>query len=201
MHDRQPIGTEQLNAGNGLLIWQGPAILDVLEPIVEVYRDVFTAPPWNETEELVAAFVQRLRHECQRPGFVAVTAHEGGNAAGFATAWPTPPPFPSGRSYTAVANQFGEAWVNRWLVGAMEIDELAVSPRSQGQGAGGRLLDACVQAAPRQAAWLLTHDHAEDTVRFYRRRGWHAPPASAPDGSGVLIFLSPQHPARRQYSR
>jgi len=201
MPDLQRTGTGRPRAGSGLSVWPGPAVLNVLEPITEVYRDVFTAPPWNETEDLVAAFVRRLAQECRRPGFVALTAQDGGDLAGFATAWPTRPPFPSGRSYTAVANQFGEAWVNRWLAGALEIDELAVSRWSQGRGVGGRLLDACAHTAPRQGAWLLTHDHAEDTVRFYRRRGWHAPPAPAPDGSGVLIFLSPEHPARRQDSR
>lgn len=189
--------TRAAPAMNGVSAWEGVAVLAVLEPITKVYRDVFTAPPWNETHELVDRFVQRLQQECLRPGFMAWTAHDQDGMVGFATGWPTQPPFPGGRSYTAVANQFGDAWVNRWLVGAMEIDELAVLQRGRGHGVGGRLLGACLQAAPVKGAWLLTHAHAEATVSFYRRRGWYPPPIPAPDGSGVMIFLSPAHPFTR----
>jgi GNAT superfamily N-acetyltransferase len=175
--------------------WDGVAVLAVLEPITKIYRDVFMAPPWNETDELVDRFVQRLQRKCLRPGFMAWTARDEEDMVGFATGWPTQPPFPGGRSYTAVANQFGSAWVNRWLVGAMEIDELAVLDRCRGQGVGGRLLDSCLRGAPDKGAWLLTHAHAEETVGFYRRRGWYPPPIPAPDGSGVMIFISPGHSA------
>lgn len=196
MPDQQPRDhTGEFATANTVSAWDGIAVLAVLEPITNVYREVFTAPPWNETGELVDRFVQRLRGECRRPGFTAWTVHDNGHMVGFATGWPTPPPFPHGRSYTAVANQFGDGWVNRWLVGALEIDELAVLPRCQGQGIGSILLDTCVRAAPDKGAWLLTHAHAEGTVSFYRRSGWYPPPIPKPDGSGVVIFLSPGHQA------
>jgi GNAT superfamily N-acetyltransferase len=201
MSDQPIAGQARDGVNGGSLTWHGPNVLAALGPIVDVYREVFTFPPWNETEELVTGFVERLRQGCRRPGFVAFTAYQDGDLVGFATGWPTPPPFPDGRSYTAVANQYGHAWVNRWLVGAFEIDELAVSQRFQGRGLGAELLDACVRMAPHQAAWLLTHDHAEETVQFYRRRSWYQPPAPAPDRSGVLIFLSPRHPARHKEVR
>jgi hypothetical protein len=105
--------TNAATSKHAISAWRGTAVRAVLEPITNVYRDVFTAPPWNESDELVDAFVQRLQHECLRPGFTAWTEHDKDEMVGFATGWPTQPPFPDGRSYTAVANQFGRPWVNR----------------------------------------------------------------------------------------
>jgi GNAT superfamily N-acetyltransferase len=113
---------------------------------------------------------------------------------GFATAWPTPQPFPTGRAYDTVAHQLFPRRLRAWLVGALEVDELAVLPAAQGQGIDTRLLDSVCQAAPDRRAWLLTWAYAPDAVRFYRRRGWHQITNPPPNSAGVVVFLPPDHP-------
>jgi GNAT superfamily N-acetyltransferase len=175
----------------------GTAPVPMLDEVVAVYRTVFGAPPYNEDERRVAEFASRLRQDAARPGFVAWTANarRDGQLLGFATAWPTPEPFPTGRAYGKASRQLGPPRVRDWLVGSLEVDELAVLPAAQGQGIGSRLLAAALKAAPDRRAWLLTQAQATDAVGFYRRRGWHQLTDPAADSTGIVVFLSPNHPA------
>ena len=53
----------------------------------------------------------------------------------------------------------------------VELKRLYVSPRSQGQGLGARLLRQCRQEWPEQALWLTPWVGNVDALRFYRREG------------------------------
>ncbi|MFI5916546.1 GNAT family N-acetyltransferase [Dactylosporangium sp. NPDC051541] len=156
-----------------------------------LYRDVFTAPPWNEDEARVEEFRARLRQDAARPGFRAVVAEVDGRWAGFTTAWPTRRPFPAGRAYGAVRDRLGPGRTDELLVGALEIDEVAVSPAVQGRGVGGRLLEATLATVPDRRAWLLTWTTSAQAIGFYRRHGWQ-PAHPIPDTADeVVVFLSP----------
>ncbi|MBB4842378.1 GNAT superfamily N-acetyltransferase [Paucibacter oligotrophus] len=54
---------------------------------------------------------------------------------------------------------------------SVELKRLYVSPRSQGQGLGARLLRQCRQEWPEQALWLSSWVGNVDALRFYRREG------------------------------
>jgi GNAT superfamily N-acetyltransferase len=84
---------------------------------------------------------------------------------------------------------------HEWLVGVLEIDELAVAPTARGRGIGGRLLNAALNTTPASQAWLLTWASAPHTVGFYQQRGWQPIPGSTRPNDGVVIFLSPHHRA------
>ncbi|MFI0982077.1 GNAT family N-acetyltransferase [Streptomyces sp. NPDC021093] len=178
-------------------------IADVSGEMAAVYEEVFTAPPWNEEPGASKEFIDRLAVDCLRPGFLAVAAPSAVGVSGsddvdgFVTGWTTPDPFPQDRSFGKAATQLG-AYLRPLLVGAYQIDELAVRSRARRTGLGGRLLAAAVEAgAPDGRAWLLTARFATDTVNFYRRRGWHeiAPPPGADSGAGsIAVFLAPDHP-------
>ncbi|WP_406385849.1 GNAT family N-acetyltransferase [Streptomyces sp. NBC_01618] len=55
------------------------------------------------------------------------------------------------------------------LVGAVEVDELAVSPHARGQGLAGRILDLLCEGAT--DCWLPTAPKAQDAIRLYERLG------------------------------
>ncbi|MGW4651416.1 GNAT family N-acetyltransferase [Kitasatospora sp. NPDC004289] len=146
-----------------------------------VYRTAFAGPPWHETEQEAAAYARRLATDLHRPGFRAVLAGADGTPAGFATAWPTPRPFPTGRSYDRVRAALGDQVESR-LAGTLEVDELAVAPHARGQGLAGRLLDLLCEG--QGACWLLTSPNARDAVRLYERHGWQRLPA----GPDTVVF-------------
>lgn len=147
----------------------GQEILAHVPDLVKVYRAAFGGPPWHEDESAADAFAERLATDAHRPGFTAVLAGDNGDPVGFGTAWRTPSPFPTGRAYDLVRAALGDAVETR-LVGALEVDELAVSPRARGQGLGAGILDLlCRHADP---CWLLTAPQAADAIRFYERLGW-----------------------------
>ncbi|GAA2417969.1 GNAT family N-acetyltransferase [Nonomuraea africana] len=157
--------------------------------LVSVYREAFTGPPWQEGEDAVVAFRDRLTADADRPGFRAVLAGEGERPCGFGTAWPTASPFPTGRSYDKVRAALGPDRTAELLVGALEVDELAVAPHARGQGLAGRILDLlCGQ----RRSWLLTSPKAPDAVRLYERSGW----LRAGEDSDVVVFVRCSRPAR-----
>ncbi|MDT0341280.1 GNAT family N-acetyltransferase [Streptomyces sp. DSM 44938] len=164
--------------------------------IREVYVETFCAPPWDEEPACADAYLERLARDAARPGFTAALARDGdGTVLGFATAWTTERPFPTGRCYPRVAAAVGPDRVEEWLCGGREIDELAVRPRAQGLRLGAALLAAVAEGAPGGRCWLLTSARNPGAVAFYRRRGWR--PANAPDpvDTGFVVFLGPDHPA------
>ncbi|MFC4121755.1 GNAT family N-acetyltransferase [Nonomuraea zeae] len=160
----------------------GPGALARAAELAEVYLASFSGPPWHEDARDAAAFAERLTADALRPGFVAVLAVHDGRPAGFGTAWPTPSPFPSGRSYDGVNRLLGGQAEAR-LSGTLEVDELAVSPHARGQGLAARILGLLCEDAPN--CWLLTAPKAHDAIRLYERLGWQR--LTGPD-TGVVVF-------------
>jgi GNAT superfamily N-acetyltransferase len=110
-----------------------------------------------------------LRHAVLRPGFpqtasvyeqdltaVHIGAWDGdeivGCAAVFHEPWPGPPPVP-------------DAW---------RLRGMAVDATRQGQGIGGRVLAAVVEAAREAGAPLLWANGRSSALAFYLRHGWRA---------------------------
>ncbi|GLZ79776.1 hypothetical protein Afil01_45830 [Actinorhabdospora filicis] len=167
----------------------GPDVLAHGAQLREVYTEAFSGPPWGEDPTETARWWERATADVRRPGFRAVVAR-GERVDGFGFAWTTAAPFPRDRAYRRVLDLLGEDGVARHLVGALEVDELAVRPSAQGTGLGRRLLAELVGERP---AWLLTARKAVDTVAFYDRVGWRRAPAlPGQEENPVIVFLSPQ---------
>ncbi|MER5931313.1 GNAT family N-acetyltransferase [Streptomyces sp. NPDC002054] len=177
------------------MICYGPTVLDLSDELLDTYAEVFSAPPWNEDEETIRQFATRLTADTRRAGFRAALAQSEAGIDGFATAWLTKAPFPTVRGYAQVAAQLGPDRVRELLIGALEIDELAVRPHARGHGTGRALLAEITADAPDRRAWLLTARAAVDTVATYRRLGWHEVPPLPGTENGVVVFLSPDHPS------
>ncbi|UQX01323.1 GNAT family N-acetyltransferase [Streptomyces sp. RerS4] len=178
------------------MISYGRTVLDLADELVDAYAEVFSAPPWNEGEETIRHFSTRLQSDVRRPGFRTAFAQSPAGIDGFATGWITRDPFPEHRAYPQVAAQLGPQRVRELLVGALEIDELAVRAHARGHGTGRALLTEITADAPDGRAWLLTSRLATDTVATYRRLGWHEVPALPGTLTGVIVFLAPGHPGR-----
>ncbi|MGW4490811.1 GNAT family N-acetyltransferase [Streptomyces sp. NPDC004376] len=174
----------------------GAELLGLGAALRATYLDAFSAPPWDEGEAEADAFAARLAVNAGRPGFTAALAVEEDGVTGFATAWTTPAPFPTGRSYAHAAAALGAERTDAWLCGALEIDELALRPAAQGTGLGARLLEAVTRDCPEGRAWLLTSQRSVRAMSFYRHLGWRQATHPSPDGNGLVVFLGPRHPAR-----
>ncbi|MEU0060857.1 GNAT family N-acetyltransferase, partial [Streptomyces sp. NPDC006334] len=156
---------------------------------------------WHQHEDIIehltALFLGcRLVDNVRRPGFTAALALDEANVVGFATAWTTPAPFPTDRCYPQAAASLGPKRTAQWLCGAREIDELAVHPAAHGTGLAADLLEAVTEDAPDGRSWLLTAARSPRAVAFYRRQGWTQATHPSPEGKGIIVFLSPRHPAR-----
>lgn len=178
------------------LVSYGKDVLVLADEITEAYVEVFAAPPWHrEPAPTRTAFRERLGTDALRPGFRAVVAASEDGIDGFVTGWTTGAPFRTDRAYGKVAEQLGPDRLAEHLVGAFEVDELAVRERARGTGLGRRLLTELVRGVPDGRAWLLTAQNAVDTVAFYHRIGWHAVEPVAGADNGIVVFLAPDHPA------
>ncbi|WP_213457383.1 GNAT family N-acetyltransferase, partial [Rhizomonospora bruguierae] len=160
----------------------GHEILAHAGTLTTLYRAAFSEPPWHEDQRAADAFAERLTSDVRRPGFTAVLASDHGEPAGFGTALRTPSPFPTGRAYDRVRAQLGDA-VEIHLVGALEVDELAVSPHARGRGIAGRILDVLCGGA--DTCWLLTDPKAANAIRLYQRLGWKRLTTSTSD---IVVF-------------
>lgn len=171
-------------------------ILDIADEITAAYVEVFAAPPFNRVpEETVGPFNRRLEGDAHREGFGAFVERDADGAiAGFAYGWITPAPFRTDRSYGSVAAMLGPERVEKLMIGAVEVDELAVRATARGTGLGRRLLAALTADAPEGRAWLLTWAAAHDTQDFYERVGWHRVRALPGVETDVVVYLSPDHP-------
>ncbi|MFG2934955.1 GNAT family N-acetyltransferase [Streptomyces sp. NPDC048282] len=182
--------------GRDIRVLRGQDLRAHFAALHSVYMDAFCAPPWNEDEERAVEFVGRLAEGMRRPGFIAALAFAGSELTGFATAWTTRAPFPTDRCYPQAAAGLGAERTVSWLCGAREIDELAVRPAAQGTGLAGELLTAVTEDAPEGRSWLLTSVRSPRAVAFYRRQGWTQATHPSPEGTGIVVFLGPRHPAR-----
>ncbi|MFC8345105.1 GNAT family N-acetyltransferase [Streptomyces sp. NPDC057280] len=183
------------NSRFDIRVFRGKDLLKHADALHSVYVEAFCAPPWNEDEERAVEFVGRLVDNVRRPGFTAALAFAGTEVAGFATAWTTAAPFPTDRCYPQAAAGLGARRTVEWLCGAREIDELAVQPSARGTGLAADLLEAVTDDTPEGRSWLLTSVRSPRAVAFYRRQGWTQATHPSPEGTGIVVFLGPHHPA------
>lgn len=143
-----------------------PALAPALR---EVYAEAFAQPPYRTPPAAADAWVAALPVHAARPGFRMVVAELAGRLAGFAYGYATS----AGQWWhDAIAAALGPHARAAWLDDAFEVVELAVHPAFQGEGVGGAVHDALLDALPHPTAILSTLDADTPAVRLYEKRGW-----------------------------
>ncbi|HST18134.1 MAG TPA: GNAT family N-acetyltransferase [Gaiellaceae bacterium] len=152
------------------LVTDGEELTGLVDDLTTVYRDAFSAPGYDETEQEVERFRdEQLPAHAAREGFRCAVAFDDGVCVGFAYGY-------TGRR--------GEWWtdqvaagapaeiVEQWLDGHFEFVELAVDPAAQRCGHGAALHDALLLGVPNERALLTTYRDDRPAPRLYRRLGW-----------------------------
>ena len=149
----------------------GAELAPIRDQIVAVYAAAFGPPPYNETAANVADFAETLAWHAKRTDFRCCVARTGdyGPIEGFAYGFTGR----RGQWWTeVVARAMPPEMAEEWLGGHFELTDLAVHPRAQGHGIGGRLHDALLEGLPHRRVLLSTIQQETVAQRLYRRRGW-----------------------------
>lgn len=140
------------------------------DQLLRIYRETFSGPPYNEREEDVAVFLDRMWRHSTYPGFRFRGAiGEDGAVLGFSYGYSSRP----GQWWHEVVGRAIPPEVRTdWLGDAFDFTELAVRPDARGRGLGGRLHDALLAGVAHRTACLSTHQSESVALRLYRGRGW-----------------------------
>jgi ribosomal protein S18 acetylase RimI-like enzyme len=143
----------------------------VRNQILSIYREAFSTPPYSRGEIDVHSFSGSFARHRERKGFRCVVARDGRSAQiiGFTYGYTSAP---GQWWHDLVEGVMDSATAREWLSDTFELVELAVSPPSQGQGAGGRLHDTLLAGLPHRAAVLSTMQAETVALKLYRKRGW-----------------------------
>ncbi|BAS26595.1 GNAT family N-acetyltransferase [Limnochorda pilosa] len=141
----------------------------LLPSMVQVYAAAFSQPPYRGVD--AGSFAQTLERHAGRPGFLGFQADEDGELAGFAYGYTSRT---GGWWHDRVRAALDAKVAAIWLDAPLEFVELAVQPRFQGRGVGGRLHDRLLEAArpSHRRAVLSTLEAETPAMHLYRRRGW-----------------------------
>ena len=141
---------------------------DFQEPVVQVYRDAYSSPPYNETEEKVQGFSEAWNERCANKGFLLVMAYFQKKPVGMAYGW-------SSREDShwtdKLKNELGDE-AQRWTTDNFEFVDFAVSPNYQGQGISSLLYKALFSNISHRTAILYTHQSETAAYNIYLKKGW-----------------------------
>lgn len=142
---------------------------DLAGAVVEIYRDVYSKPPYDEPEPQVQQFAASWPSRTCKPGFVFVGAEDPtGRLVGLADGWRSVRGDTWNTKLRAGLGDAGE----EWLTDCFEFVDLAVATSLQGVGLGRRLTQELFARVDAATAILLTHQSTTTASQMYLRNGW-----------------------------
>jgi ribosomal protein S18 acetylase RimI-like enzyme len=141
------------------------------QQIADVYREAFRPSPYHKREGEVVAFVRAFPEHTRIKGFrfFAAIESDSDRILGFAYGYTTR----AGQWWNdSVAKALNPQIAEQWLGHSFQLAEIAVRPRDQGEGIGGRLHDHLLDGLPHRRAVLSTLATETVAYRLYRKRGW-----------------------------
>ena len=139
------------------------------EEIFDIYRAVFAAPPYARGKGDTKSFARQLAKHQTYEGFRLIAAQEENDLLGFAYGYVGKPGY---WWRSTVSQKMDAVTVEAWLSDYFEVVELAVHPRAQGRGVGGRLHDELLNGLSQRTAALSTAQAETPALALYRKRGW-----------------------------
>jgi ribosomal protein S18 acetylase RimI-like enzyme len=151
-------------------VLDGDVAVRLADGLADIYAEAFAAAPHNEPPEAADRFRESLDRHVSRPGFRAAVAWaEGADLVGFGYGHTS---LPGQWWHDRAAAALPAAEAGRWLDEPFVMAELAVRPRCQRRGIGGRLHDLLLEGLPHASAVLSGRADDEDVRRLYDARGW-----------------------------
>jgi GNAT superfamily N-acetyltransferase len=150
---------------------------------IDLYREVYAEAPYLETEEHVAAYVERFADESARPGFALVVAEVDSDLVGYAYGHS----FPTNEWWSDADHEPVEVKGRTKFA----VIELAVRRPYRRQGIGADLIRTLLAGRPEKFATLCSNP-AAPARQIYQRWGWR-PVARAhpPDIPPMDVLLLP----------
>lgn len=147
-----------------------PHAIGVKNQVVDIYRSVYSLPPYNETDSQIEKFSESWETRTSKNGFVFVGAvdKESDRLVGFSYGWRSTPGDEWNRR---LSEQLGNL-SNQWLSNCFEFVDLAVDPSAQGFGLGRDLTRKLFALVDTKTAILLTHQTTTKASEMYMRNGW-----------------------------
>ncbi|MFI6508105.1 GNAT family N-acetyltransferase [Streptosporangium sp. NPDC050855] len=152
--------------------------------VCELYRAVFSLPPFNGSAEEFAnqrRYLPRLLH---RPGFRLTTARSGPDFIGFGYGYLLPP---DTAWWSHLADPVDEEFATETGTRTFAVIDYGVLPGSRNAGIGRRIHDELLGGSGAERATLTVQPAAVRTQAVYRRWGWRKvsrrtmdPPIPAP---------------------
>src|SRR5437763_12822395 len=156
--------------GEVLALLDGDIAVHMAEGLSDVYAEAFAAPPHREPPEAAVRFRESLARHAALPGFRAAAAWApGADLVGFGYGHTS---LPGQWWHDRAADALAPAEAERWLDEPFVIVDLAVRPRCQRQGVGGRLHDLLLEHLPHAAAVLSARQDEAGAQRLYHGPGW-----------------------------
>lgn len=144
----------------------GAEAAEAVEELTGLYVAVYAEPPYGGGSIYARdAFITRTIRQASRDGFTLITAHDGGQLAGFSFGLP----FEAGSWWAGIVEPGPPAE----LVEAEKfaVIELVVAPSHRGRGLSTRLLGELLAGRTEPYAMLLAHPQAPARA-MYERWGW-----------------------------
>ena len=142
----------------------------LLDPICELYDEVFSVPPFFWRADESALHRERLLGLLDDPGFDVAVARAGDELVGFAYGFTVPPDTKRWSGLLVpVSTEVASEWPGRTFL----LFDYGVRLTYRGQGIGRRLHDALLGSRPEERATLTVQPTAIDTKRIYEHWGWY----------------------------
>lgn len=156
----------------------------LLDQIGELYREVFSVPPYYWKPDEAQLHRERLLRLLEDPTFGIAMAWAGSELVGFAYGFTVPPDTKRWSNLTEPAPpELTEEWPGRTFL----LFDFAVRATYRGSGVGRRLHDALLGSRSEERASLSVEPPAVDTKAIYEHWGWRqvaqsrgGPTAAAP---------------------